>query len=103
MSQTNDTFWGIALLVILAIPFILLFIAVFWMNIVKPFLKEKEYIKMEMGRSNEEEYQYWKRELKKLYIWHIPLVGPVIYRNMRKRKKGGQKSEKSIETNKERL
>ena len=93
MSQTNDTIWGTTFLVILAIPFVLLIIAAFWTNIVKPFLKEKRYIKMEMGRSDEEEYEYWKSELKKLYIWHIPLVGPFIYRIMRKRKKGRKKPE----------
>lgn len=83
MGYTQDTYEITALLLILAIPFILLFASVFHLNVVRPFLKERSYIKMEMGRSNEEEYRYWKRELRKLYIYHIPFVGWIIYRFMR--------------------
>lgn len=42
----------------------------------RPFLREREYIKMEIKRSfDEEEYRYWKRRLKKLYLRSIPFIG----------------------------
>lgn len=38
--------------------------------------REREYIKMEIGRSlSEEEYLYWKHELKNLNIRIIPIYG----------------------------
>ena len=54
----------------------ILVVVSFILNTVMPFIKEKDYIKMEMGRSFEEdEYIYWKSELKKLYLSHIPIIG----------------------------
>ena len=48
----------------------------FIINSVIPFFKEREYIKMEMERSsNDEEYRHWKRELKYMYLSSIPLIG----------------------------
>ncbi len=44
-------------------------------NVVMPFIKERNYIKMEMQRSDDKEYRYWKRELKRLYLSHIPIIG----------------------------
>jgi len=41
-----------------------------------PFREERNYIKMEMARSfEEEEYLFWKRELKCLYLRSIPVIG----------------------------
>ena len=48
-------------------------IALYVKNVV-PFLQERSYIKMEIERSfSESEAAYWKKELKKLYIEHIPI------------------------------
>lgn len=47
----------------------------FFINVVMPFMKERDYIKMEMQRSDDEEYYYWKRELRRLYLSHIPIIG----------------------------
>lgn len=45
------------------------------------FKKERDYIKMEIGRSfEEEEYLYWKRELRILYISAIPIVRDIVLR-----------------------
>ena len=38
-------------------------------------MKARDYIKMEMQRSDGDEYYYWKSELKRLYISHIPILG----------------------------
>lgn len=47
-----------------------------FVNFFIPFKEERDYIKMEMQRSYEEdEYRYWKRELKHLYLRSIPLIG----------------------------
>lgn len=49
-------------------------IALYVKNVV-PFIKEREYIKMEIERSfSEREEKYWKRELKKLYAEKLPFI-----------------------------
>ena len=61
-------------LAILVIGFFVIFALIF--NVIIPFKEERNYIKMEMERSyEEEEYLYWKRELRRLYISHIPIIG----------------------------
>ena len=51
-------------------------IATLFVNFFIPFKEERGYIKMEMQRSYEEdEYRYWQRELKYLYLRSIPLIG----------------------------
>lgn len=43
---------------------------------IMPFNRERKYIKMEINRSqSKEEYEYWKSELKLLYLKSIPLIG----------------------------
>ena len=48
---------------------------VFTFNVVMPFIEERNYIKMEMKRSEDEEYYHWKRKLKRLYLSYIPFIG----------------------------
>ena len=51
-------------------------ITALFVNFFIPFKEERDYIKMEMQRSYEEdEYRYWRRELKYLYLRSIPLIG----------------------------
>ena len=69
---------------ILLAPFIVLCVATVYMNIIRPFSEGRRYIKAEMHRAyNESEYRYWKRELKKLYISQIPILGNYIVKYMR--------------------
>ena len=69
---------------ILLTPLIVLCVIAVYMNIIRPFSEGRRYIKAEMRRAyNESEYRYWKRELKKLYISQIPIVGNMIVRRMR--------------------
>ena len=69
---------------ILLAPLIVLSIAAVYMNIIRPFSEGRRYIKAEIHRSyNEREYRYWKRELKKLYISQIPILGKYIVKRMR--------------------
>ena len=52
------------------------FILAILLNFYLPFKKDRDYIKMEMERSyGVDEYRYWKRELKQLYLHSIPLIG----------------------------
>jgi len=68
----NDEFLLFAVAIIIG-SFII--IALF-VNFFIPFKEERDYIKMEMDRSyEEEEYLYWRRELKYLYLRSIPLLG----------------------------
>ncbi len=70
-DNTEDTFLIFALVVIIGFFIVL----AFYFNVIAHFMKEREYIKMEMQRSDGEEYYYWKNELKRLYILHIPIIG----------------------------
>ena len=69
-ATREDTFW-IFILVIIVIFVVLMFC----FNEVMSFMQERDYIKMEIKRSNDKEYYYWKRKLKKLYLSHIPIIG----------------------------
>ncbi len=75
MEYTNDNggeffvFMGLAIIV-------LFFLLAIYFDIIVPLMKEREYIKMEMQRSfNEEAYRYWKNELKRAYLRRIPFIG----------------------------
>ena len=64
------------LLIIVAMIIGAFLIAALFINFFIPFKEERDYIKMEMARSfEEEEYRYWRRELKYLYLRSIPLIG----------------------------
>ncbi len=64
-------------LIIIILVILLFFIAMASVvYIIVPLIRARRFIKMEMGRSfNESEYRYWKRELKRLYLRHIPIIG----------------------------
>ncbi len=61
--------------------FVIVVIAAFiilaiFVNVIYPIIEEREYIKMEMKQSySKEEYRYWKRELRYLYLRSIPIIG----------------------------
>ena len=63
-------------LLMLIILFIFIVYIVFWFTTMEPFINEYKYIKMEIGRSfDEERYQYWKKELRRLYLRYLPFIG----------------------------
>ena len=62
--------WGIVLAVLVLLPVICAFV----MGVLVPFKETRDFIKMEMDRSEGRKYRYWKRELKNLYLSHIPIV-----------------------------
>ena len=71
----NDEF----ILIIFAMIIGAFLIVALFVNFFIPFKEERDYIKMEMQRSYEEdEYRYWRRELKYLYLRSIPLIGRFI-------------------------
>ena len=53
----------------------------FILNSYIPFKNERERLKIEMESAfDEDEYLYWKRELRKFYIRQIPIIGFIINR-----------------------
>lgn len=73
MIEDNNELWGlvgIILVVLLLLPVLISFV----INVLVPFKDTRDFIKMEMNRSEGRKQRYWKRELKKLYISHIPIV-----------------------------
>ena len=69
--NTEDTFLIFTFLVIIGFFVVL----ALYFNVIAPFMKARDYIKMEMQRSDGDEYYYWKSELKRLYMTHIPIIG----------------------------
>lgn len=68
---------GMSIILISAILVLITFLLI--MNVVLknllPFFRERKYIKLEIERSEkEEEYFYWKRELRNLYLRSIPFA-----------------------------
>lgn len=52
---------------------------------------QADYFKMEIGRSFDiEEREHWERELAKLYLCKIPLLGKWIYKVYVRRKYNGR-------------
>ena len=77
MDYSTDTLFNDEFLLFMIAMILGSFIVVaLFVNFIIPFKEERAYIKMEMERSyEEEEYRYWRRELKYLYLRSIPLVG----------------------------
>ena len=77
MDYSTDTLLTDEFLLIIVAMIIGAFLIVaLFVNFFIPFKEERDYIKMEMARSfEEEEYRYWRRELKYLYLRSIPLIG----------------------------
>ena len=52
-----------------------------YVNTFLPFKEKRMYIKMEMARRHSKSsYRYWKKELKKLYLTNIPIIGFFVKR-----------------------
>lgn len=69
---------NITLLTFLVIFILFVVIMIYYFNVVVPFLDKRRYIKMEMNRSDGNEYLRWKSKLKNHYLEHIPLFGRFI-------------------------
>lgn len=77
MDYSTDTLYNEEILIVIIAVIIGTFLLLaFFINLYLPFKEERDYIKMEMERSyEEEEYRYWRRELKCLYLRSIPIIG----------------------------
>ena len=82
MDYSTDTLFNYEFLLLIHAMILGSFIVVaLFVNFFIPFKEERDYIKMEMERSfEEEEYLYWKRELKMLYISKISIVRYIVRR-----------------------
>lgn len=70
---------AIYLLLTMIVPMLVMALVIeFHMKAWIPFVNEKRYINMEMGRATGKKKEYWKRRLDILYLLHIPIVGKII-------------------------
>lgn len=61
--------------------FVFVIVAAFVIYVILPLKEERDYIKMEISRSDEEdERKAWERELEEFYINRIPVVRRLYYR-----------------------
>lgn len=75
------------ILILLITIFVVLFVvAAFIVNFWIPFIKQRNYIKMEIRRSDGEEKKYYERQLKLFYASHVPLVRRFIFKREEKRR-----------------
>ena len=83
--MTNSQISGESLLILIITIFVISFaITAFIVNFLIPFISEKNYLKMEIKRSQGEEKKYYERKLKLFYASHIPLVRRFIYKREEK-------------------
>ena len=68
--MTNGNYYTMIFIIILF--FAPLFLASFYVNFYLPFDRQRKSIKLEIERGDIEEREYWKKELKKLYISLLP-------------------------------
>lgn len=74
---------GIALIVFFLLVLIVKFVA----EVYVPFVVDRDYIKTEIMRTYGDSRRRWERELKRLYLRHIPLIGTyLVMRDMKKKK-----------------
>ena len=70
---------GVINMLIFALLLIIVLFICGYAGIISVFDAEYRYIKMEMERaSSENEYLYWRAELKKLRLASIPIIGRFI-------------------------
>ena len=69
-------------IIVLILSFVII---AYILSVVKPFVERRDFIKMEMQRTMGPEHFFWKRELKLLYISHIPFVGKLLFRYLNKK------------------
>lgn len=83
--MTNSQISGESLLILIITIFVISFaIIAFIVNFWIPFTNEKNYLKMEIKRSQGEEKKHYKRKLKSFYASHIPLVRRFIFKREEK-------------------
>ncbi len=82
MFYTKDSVSNSSVMVILIILLISIFIMVIYTGYIRPFSEKRKYIKMEMSRTRHDRHMMWKRELKKLYVSQIPILGKFLSRYM---------------------
>ncbi len=70
-SINPDTIIIVLCISLIVVLLVLIYIA----SVIIPFLKDRKYIIIEMERSSGAEYEYWKKQLKKLYKYYIPIIG----------------------------
>ena len=74
MPTDNNIAVLLFMLIAAAVLFVVLVLVI--VQVVIPFTRDRNYIKMEIDRAdNEKDYKFWKKQLKRLYLKHIPIVG----------------------------
>ena len=64
--------------IIAGVLFLFLLFALAMAENLKAFIEERRYLKMEIKNSSKSTVHYWKRRLRRLYITHIPFLGPIF-------------------------
>ena len=70
--------------ILAGILFLLLLFSLALVENFKEFIEERRYLKMEIKNSGNSTVRYWKRELRWLYITHIPFLGSILRKLRRK-------------------
>ena len=73
--MTNNYYVMMVIVILFLAP---LFLASFYVNFYIPFERQRKSIRLEIERGDPEEREYWKKELKKLYISLLPFSGKFI-------------------------
>ncbi len=72
--RNADLFWKAAAI----LGFFIVVIVDFICRGVLPFKDKRDYIMMEIKRTEGREHIYWKNKLKRLYLESFPIVGKII-------------------------
>ena len=76
------------LIIFLGVCLALLFAAILAMKLISsvyiPFLQERDYIRSKIMWTYGEKHDYWKKELIRLYLGLIPIIGPLFADIMKK-------------------
>lgn len=75
------SFLGVCLVLLIAAIFLVKFVA----GVYVPFIEDRDFIRMEIARSHGNERMHWERELRRLYISQIPIIGVALAERSRRR------------------
>ena len=74
-------FLGICMVAVILIILLIKYISCVYM----PFVKERDFIKMEIARSHGDSRVHYQHELKRLYLLQIPFIGGFLIQASRKK------------------
>ncbi len=71
------------MLIIITVVLLSVLVVNYYTNVIVPFIKDKEYIKAEIGRSTGHAKKHWQKKLKRHNLSLIPFIGKFLAKKVK--------------------